>query len=427
MSVQRVDLGQTLLLWSVSACVSLLAAGPLLAQNTAGERTFHAPKSQVEKALDDLQARAGGRLPILDGFVDQQDLSLDHYQRGYYQYSLEIAALGSEEARVRVKAKITAWYTGDSPSKSGYQVLLSNGRLETDLLDRLEDALKGPAAWSVSERAAPTPKPAEGKSLAAVTDSPDRRRSAAILGTARTQIPPTLPDKAAPQVVDATTEKRIQQLTREADALQQVLENQSRPSNLAVVKLPRTPVVAKPVAGAEVLFLADQEDEFQVVDTLNSWVHVQISGISRGWIHSDQVDIPAATLRTLATSYGSTDTSDKPGFRQKHEEVSLFPGKWEPLTGKKVKVIWVEPSADRKFGRAPKWNLAKSVFRRAYPEVSNLQNEIAGVVVIFDSEDGGMAAATMATLQQWHAGHLPDDAFWKRCWLDPADAFKLQE
>jgi hypothetical protein len=38
-----------------------------------------------------------------------------------------------------------------------------------------------------------------------------------------------------------------------------------------------------------------------------------------------------------------------------------------------------------------------------------------------------MAAATMAALQQWHAGHLPDGAFWKRCLLDPADVFKTAD
>jgi hypothetical protein len=48
------------------------------------------------------------------------------------------------------------------------------------------------------------------------------------------------------------------------------------------------------------------------------------------------------------------------------------------------------------------------------------------VVVIFDSEDGGMAATTLTTLQQWRAGHLPDEAFWRRCWRDPVEAFKSQ-
>ncbi|PYX86394.1 MAG: hypothetical protein DMG68_15475, partial [Acidobacteria bacterium] len=67
---------------------------------------------------------------------------------------------------------------------------------------------------------------------------------------------------------------------------------------------------------------------------------------------------------------------------------------------------------------------ARRIFRKEYPEVAKTVPSVAGVVVVFDSQDGGMAAATLATLQQWHAGHLTDDAFWKRCWLDPEDAFK---
>ncbi len=32
---------------------------------------------------------------------------------------------------------------------------------------------------------------------------------------------------------------------------------------------------------------------------------------------------------------------------------------------RKVKIIWVQPLASDKFGSEPKWNLAKSVFRKA--------------------------------------------------------------
>jgi hypothetical protein len=38
-----------------------------------------------------------------------------------------------------------------------------------------------------------------------------------------------------------------------------------------------------------------------------------------------------------------------------------------------------------------------------------------------------MAAATFASLQQWRAGHLSEDAFWKQCWVDPAEAFKVKD
>jgi len=46
--------------------------------------------------------------------------------------------------------------------------------------------------------------------------------------------------------------------------------------------------------------------------------------------------------------------------------------------------------------------------------------------VIFDSEDGGMAAATLPTLQQWKAGTLSDQAFWRRCFFDPPETFISQ-
>ena len=67
------------------------------------------------------------------------------------------------------------------------------------------------------------------------------------------------------------------------------------------------------------------------------------------------------------------------------------------------------------------------MFKNSFGDVAKTTPAVAGLVVILDSEDGGMAAATMAVLQQWQAGHLPDGAFWKRCLLDPAEAFKTAE
>ena len=64
---------------------------------------------------------------------------------------------------VRITAKITAWYADKDPTKSGYQVLPSNGRLELDLLDRLEEKFGGkpapPAARSISNPTITAPKP----------------------------------------------------------------------------------------------------------------------------------------------------------------------------------------------------------------------------------------------------------------------------
>jgi hypothetical protein len=114
-------------------------------------------------------------------------------------------------------------------------------------------------------------------------------------------------------------------------------------------------------------------------------------------------------------------------FRQTREETSTFPGDWEPLKGKKVKIIWVQPVKRENTAEpddSSRRQFAKSVFKTEYPKLSGQSSDLAGVVIVFDSQDGGMAASTMATLQQWNAGHLSDNAFWKQCWLDPAEAFK---
>ena len=44
-------------------------------------------------------------------------------------------------------------------------------------------------------------------------------------------------------------------------------------------------------------------------------------------------------------------------------------------------------------------------------------------MLIFDSVDGGMIAATSATLQQWKAGKMSDAALWHQCFFDPPEIF----
>jgi hypothetical protein len=70
----------------VSAFVAAISAS---AQTSPLEKIFGAPHVEVEKTLRSLQAHSG-RLPILDGFVATSDRALDRYQRGYYQYSIQI-------------------------------------------------------------------------------------------------------------------------------------------------------------------------------------------------------------------------------------------------------------------------------------------------------------------------------------------------
>lgn len=213
------------------------------------------------------------------------------------------------------------------------------------------------------------------------------------------------------------------QLREELKNLQEILKGQTRPGDLAAVKSSNTPILASPMEGAQVVLRAESEDEFQILEIKGAWVHVRISGLSRGWIQRSQLEMPVA-FEGASQSADISQLAD-PSFRKSREETSTFPGNWEPLQGKKVRIIWVQPLGDP--AQANRATYAKSVFHQTYSELSQGTSDVSGVVIVFDSKDGGMAAATLPSLQQWAAGHLSDNAFWKRCWFDPADAFNVKE
>lgn len=405
----------------IAASVIVLAwtVGALPAQTTANERTFHASKAAVQKALQSIQSYPGGKLPELEGFADPSGHPLDGYKRGYYKYEVQLKSTSASQTVVEVSAKITAWYAG-SQASSGYQALKSSGRLESDLLDALDEKLNPDAAKNASTSSA------SANAKKSLPDSPSFTAGNNSFFTAPrlTTAPSGSQPLTKPVVTDPATAKELQKLQEQATNLEAALHNQTRPNNLAVVKRSNTPVVAQPVDGAEVLMQADAEDEFEILDSTQGWVHIKISGIARGWIKREFVDLPGAATVNLADMTG--DQHETASVRQTKEEVAQFPGKWEQLDGKQVKIIWVQPLNKDQFGAEPKWALAKSVFRGADAGAPADPNEVAGVVVIFDSEDGGMAATTLANLQQWRAGHLSDEGFFKRCWRDPAEAFQAQ-
>lgn len=386
------------------------------AQSVPAERTFHASKAEVQKALREIQSYPGGKLPTLEGFADGGDHSLDKYQRGFYEYALRLRTTSPTETLVHVDVKITAWYAGSSSATSSYKVLKSSGRLESDLLDALEDKLNPSSAGNRS-----TVTAASRPVAPALPDSPSTSGAGSAFHPPRwTTAPSVAPKPAASAASNPVTSKRALELQQQAASLEEILHNQARPTNLAVVKSVNTPVVAEPVEGAQVLFHATAEDEFEVLDEMEGWVHIKISSLSRGWLRRNYVDMPGAATVNLSVQRSE---GDKEPVRQTKQEIGLFPGKWETLDGKKVKIIWVQPLNKDQFGSESKWIMAKSVFRKADTGAPGDSTEVAGVVVIFDSQDGGMAATSLANLQQWRAGHLSDDAFWKRCWRDPVEAF----
>jgi hypothetical protein len=422
-------------LWAVRWRLLALLASALLAscvvQAQVGpyERTFPESKATVEKALTAVQASLAGHLPVLDGFAKPGDHPLDRYQRGYYQSTVQVSSLPSGGSLVRITTKVTAWYADPGASHSGYQLLTSNGRLESDLLDQLAEQLaKSPSEGGERTAAAATPKPssvsaagAEQPISAPVAKFPDTDR------TFSSSVSQGLADqvRASAHPSDAPNEKSNSALQAEADNLQEILKNTAHPKNLVAVKKSGTPVVSTPSLTAKPQFLASMHDEFEMLDFNADWVHIRISGLSRGWIWRNSLEMPDGIADTAAAPAAPALASAADLFHVIREESSTFPGDWEPLKNKNVKIISVQKTNENAKSADARERLeyAKFLLEKSYKEFAQKPQDLAGVVVIFDSADGGMIAATMPTLQQWRAGTLSDSALWHKCFFDPPEMF----
>ena len=203
-----------------------------------------------------------------------------------------------------------------------------------------------------------------------------------------------------------------------------ILHNQVRPADLATVKKAGTHIFSKPAETSPVLFSADAEDEFQVLELEGAWVHVQISGSSRGWIRRSQLDLPAEFASSPgAAAETAPDTAGL--FNISKDETTTFGGKWAPLASKKVRVIWLEPASAATTSTAKeKLAFARALFEKTYGELKSSGAAVDGVVIVFDSADGGQIAATISSLKQLADGAISESAFWKQCSLDPPESFQ---
>jgi hypothetical protein len=361
---------------------------------------------------------------------------------------------------VRVNVEVTAWYADPVAARSGYQLLTSNGRLEADLLDQLADQLAGKAPQvdasspaTAPSKPFPSEKSALGPSLSGQSSSqqssPAESSSAQAVSTPPAAEPtisapvPQLPqsggglssslaqglaeqEKASSQTGQKKpADKDPGGLRSEAQSLEEILKNQAYPKNLVAVKKSGTAVVETASLTAKTLFLASAHDEFEMLDFNRDWVHVRISGLSRGWIWRNSLEMPDGV------PYNDAPTNAAPGpvaaelFHVTREETAPFPGDWAPLRGKSVKIVSVEKINETEKDAGPQLRLefAKSVLDNDYVELAQKQQELAGIVLIFDSVDGGMIAATFPTLEQWKAGKMSDAALWHQCFFDPPETF----
>jgi hypothetical protein len=397
-------------------CLAVFAR-EIYAQAIPYARSFPTPRPQIEQALKDLQAYSGQKLPVLDGFVARADNPLGRYERGFYQFSIELVPGDAGSTIVRLSAKITAWYADRDVAKSGYQVLPSNGRLELDFLDRLEEKLTGKPipANSPASTAPQSPQPKLDFSGA---------RGAATMAAPLPQTAQPPDEVAALRNQRIAGEKRVQQLTAELQNLQEIKRGQVHPTNLLVVKKSGTPVYAKNTENAHVLFEAAANDEFEFLDAEGEWIHVAISGDSRGYLRKSAVELPESLAARLRTSVPGPEEKFT-GFRIERQETGDFPGDWAPLKGKKVKIFTVQLLSQnpKETGPTVRRNYCLALFEKGSREGAAANPAPEGVVVIFDAADGGMAAATSVNIQKLASGSLNGEVFWQQGYLDPPDAF----
>jgi len=418
--------------------LALHPALPAGAQSSGTDRIYAESQREVERAVGEVRATAKGRLPTLEGFVGTTEEPLERYRSGFYECAIKVSEASSGGTAVRVVAKITAWYTDANPAKSGYRTLPSNGRLENDLLDRLGEILEpgGTAGAAGTPPAASKPQqpsplvpfrapdpglsehPAPYRAAPAPAPAPGGTGREAARGDAGGSGNP-----AATEADRARAEQHTKELRDLEQNLEEVLRNQAHPENLAAVRKSGTPVYSKPQAGAQVLFSAEAQDEFQILEVQPSWVHVQISGASRGWIRRAQLELPGGLAEGPAKA-GEATAAASAVFRVTRESVSRFAGDWAPLRGKTVKVFDVEPSAGMATSAREKRAFAKSLLAGARLDSPSGAEPPAGVVVVFDSSDGGQISTTRADLEQLRAARITEAEFWHRCSLDPPEAFE---
>ena len=365
----------------------VLATAVLAAQQSeqqAQEREYPAAALAVKTALQQLGAYQGAKLPTLDGFIRLERVGAGPFERPYYEFKIELVTLPSEKTLVRVKAHVSAWYNDPQGTNSGYQAFESNGRLEGDLLDRLSDYLQKQGAPMV-----------------------DPGTLAQQLGMVRKQR-----EEAA---------RRVAELERNPAAGAPAGTNS--PEFITISK-PQA-ILSAPDEHASVLLRAQAEDAFEIQERRGEWLRVALEASQSGWMKSPEaasVGLPGPVL-TLPPVQAPSES-----FSVIREMASTFTGDWAPLNGKQALYVWARPEgsplnvmADKKL------RFAESIFKQRFQAADPASAKpVAGVVVIFLDQAGGVAAARMEDIALWTQGSLSQSAFVKKCSLDPPSAFVVK-
>lgn len=347
----------------------------------AQEREFPVSVAAAKAALQNIGAYSGSRLPALEGFVKLEGVHVREYQRPYYEFKIDLVPAASGGTLVRVKANVSAWYVAPN-TEPGYRALDSNGRLESDLLDRLSEYLKDKAA--------------------------DAATLAQWIATAHAQ--------------RLSAESRLAELQ---DQLQKVQasKGQAPEQEFVSVTTPRVSVLSAPNEKASVLVRAQADDEFQILEHRGAWLRVELENGGSGWLRRAQVQsgTPVAT-----NDAQSKPRASAPGFTIIREMASDFSGEWPRLKGKQALYLWAQPDGTAlNLPTGNRLQFVQTVFLERYREVAHSsQHSVDGIVVIFVDERGAVAAAALDDIRLWAEGALTQSAFLRKCSLDPPTAFQ---
>jgi hypothetical protein len=423
--------------WLGSA-FALLSCAMVWAQADSGpgvERTYSYSLEVVQQGLQRIGGFGGGKLPTVDGFVTATVSQVERYERPYFQYRVHLKPVDGNSTRVSVEAKISAWFTDPVPSRSEYRGLPSNGRLESDLLDRLQEALRVSGAAPESA----LPDSAAATRNAKVPSAGTAKPSGPDVSPKRPAVAPSAsPATVSQQQLDAilaerqTVREKTAALQAQVDQLKTTDHRPSNASRLASVKHSGVGVMSRKNFGGPVLFRAQTEDEFEVEQLESGWAQVRLGPDSTGYIQADELRLPegmkeaAAGAPAAAAVGGGVASAPDLGFSVSREDVTVFSGDWVRLKGKKVLFVYAQPrgllsdlaSEDAKLG------YAKRIFETRFRTVSESNTDVEGVVVVFLGSRGGVAAAALSDIRQWVEGALAEEAFVNRCSLDPPAEFR---
>lgn len=412
---------------------------PAFAQDAKpAERVYNHPQIEVQKALETLHAYDTERLPVLDGFVNANASTLDHFENPHYQFRIDVEPQNPSQTLIVVSAKITAWFAGDDPSKSQYVAIPSNGRLESDFLDRLSiylekarpapsdapDVAGEPLAARVPPAAAapressssqPSAQPPDSENTAS-SDSPAPASPASSAATSSSDPAAIASEISAVRAQRAAIEEHERKLQQQISELQSVSQNQKFLPDIAVVRSAQTPVFSGADETSQILFRADPDDEFEIIGAQTRFVHVKLEK-GDGWIRISQLRAPNQV----------DDADESTGdFNAANEEFKPFEGEWAALKGKPTLFVFAQPARKIPPDTLGKSQLefAKHMFTEGYREAAHTQQPVDGVVVVFLGDKGGVAAATLPDIRRWHDGVLPEKQFLEKCSFDPPESFR---